>query len=121
MFVFVTKLGVLPRMESRTITLTKAAFDHGNLNIRSCGKSFFPPDAFGGSSKKKGIGVPITIKAQGLPQPIQTDIPTNAKGKPRWLFRERAWVKNFINSNELMKDNIIMIERFNYRTYKLCF
>jgi hypothetical protein len=106
-------------MDSRVIQLTAAAHKYGNLNIRSCGKSFFPPDAFGGSSKKKGLGVPITIKAQGLPQPIQTDIPTNAKGKPRWLFRERAWVKDFINSNELMKDNIITIERLNYRTYKL--
>jgi hypothetical protein len=70
-------------MESRTIQLTPSAHKYGNLNIRSCGKSFFPPDAFGGSSKKKGLGVPITIKAQDLPQPIQTDIPTNAKGKPR--------------------------------------
>jgi len=108
-------------MDSRMIQLTAAAHKYGNLNISSCGKSFFPSDAFGGSSKKKGLGVPITIKAQGLPQPIQTDIPTNAKGKPRWLFRERARVKDFINSNELMKDNIITIERLNYRTYKLIF
>jgi hypothetical protein len=108
-------------MESRVIKITEAAFKYGNLNLSACGKSFFPPDAFGGSSKKNGLGVPITINAQGLPQPIQTDIPTNAKGKPRWLFRERAWVKDFINSNELMKDNLITIERFNYRKYKLCF
>lgn len=71
-------------MESHIIYLTPAAHKYGNLNIRSCGKSFFPPDVFGGSSKKKGLGVPITIKAQGLPQPIKTDIPTNRKtGKPR--------------------------------------
>lgn len=106
-------------MDSRTIQLTEAAHKYGNLNIRSCGKSFFPPDVFGGPSKKSGLGVPITIKVQGLPQPIQTDIPTTTKGKPRWLFRERAWVKHFINSNELMKDNIIRIERLNYRTYKI--
>jgi hypothetical protein len=106
-------------MESRVIQLTSAAHKHGNLNIRTCGKDFFPPDVFGGSSKKKGLGVPITIEAQGLPQTIQTDIPTNAKGKPRWLFRERTWVKDFISSNELTKDQMITIERINYRTYKL--
>jgi len=106
-------------MDSRIIQLTAAAHKYGNLNIRYCGKEFFPPDVFGGSSKKKGIGVPITIKVQGLPRPIETDIPTDAKGKPRWLFRERAWVKDFINSNELVKDNIITIERLNHRTYKL--
>ena len=36
-------------MDSRVIQLTAAAHKYGNLNIRSCGKSFFPPDAFGGS------------------------------------------------------------------------
>ncbi len=39
-------------MESRTIQLTEAAKKHGNLNIRACGKDFFPLDVFGGSSKK---------------------------------------------------------------------
>jgi hypothetical protein len=48
-------------MESCIIHLTAAALKHGNLNIRSCGESFFPPDTFGGSSKKKRLGVPITI------------------------------------------------------------
>jgi hypothetical protein len=107
------------KIETRVIKITEAALKYGNLNLSSCGRDFFPPDVFGGSSKKNGLGVSITINAQGLPQPIQTDIPTNAKGKPRWLFRERAWVKDFINSNELMKDNIITIERLNDRTYKL--
>lgn len=54
-------------MDSRIIQLTAAAHKYGNLNIRSCGKEFFPPDAFGGTSKKKGLGVLITIEAQGLP------------------------------------------------------
>ncbi len=81
-------------MESRTITLTKAAFDHGNLNIRSCGKNFFPQDVFGNSSRRKGIGAPIIIKADGILRPIETDIPTDVKtGKPRWIFRNRSWVK----------------------------
>jgi len=65
-------------MDSRVIQLTAAAFKYGNLNISSCGKDFFPKDVFGGSSKKKGLGVPITIKVQGLPQPIKTDIPTDS-------------------------------------------
>jgi DNA modification methylase len=107
-------------MESCTIQLTPAAHKHGNLNIRSCGRDFFPPDVFGGSSKKKGLGVLITIKAQGLPQPIQTDIPTDAKtGKPRWIFRERSWVKNFIHLNRLTQGGAITIERLNDRTYKV--
>jgi hypothetical protein len=66
-------------MESRVIQLTPAAHKYGNLNIRSCGKEFFPFDVFGGSSKKTGLGTLITLRIHGVPKPIQTDIPTNAK------------------------------------------
>jgi hypothetical protein len=73
-------------MESRVIQLTSAAHKHGNLNIRSCGKDFFPPDAFGGSSVAKGLGNPITVKVEGFSEPIETDIPTDSKtGKPNNL------------------------------------
>ncbi|MCE5340386.1 MAG: site-specific DNA-methyltransferase [Planctomycetaceae bacterium] len=106
-------------MESHIIQLTPAAQKYGNLNISCCGKGFFPPDIFGCSSRKGGKGVPITIKVQGLSKPIETDIPTTTKGKPRWLFRERAWVKNFIKLNQLKNNNHIMIKRLNYRTYQI--
>jgi len=41
-------------METRTIKLTKASIKYGNLNLRPCGKDFFPPDVFGGPNKKSG-------------------------------------------------------------------
>ena len=75
-------------MESRTIQLTPAAHKHGNLDIHSCGKDFFPSDAFGNSSRSKGIGPPITLKIEGLGKPIKTDIPTDkSTGRPHWIFR----------------------------------
>jgi hypothetical protein len=106
-------------MESRIIQLTPAASKYGNLNISCCGKGFFPSDIFGSPSKKGGKGVPITLKVQGLSKTIETDIPTTTNGKPRWLFRERAWVKNFIKLNQLKEDNHITIKRLNYRTYQI--
>lgn len=51
-------------MDSRVVKLTPAAFKHGNLNIRSCGKDFFPPDVFGRSSRAKGLGVPVTLNVR---------------------------------------------------------
>jgi len=59
-------------MDSRVIQLTSAAQKYGNLNLRPCGKDFFPPDAFGGPSRKAGLGVPITLQVDGLPNPIET-------------------------------------------------
>lgn len=105
-------------MDFRVIQLTAAAHKHGNLNIRPCGRDFFPPDVFGGSSKKTGLGVPITLKVDGLPNPIKTDIPTDRiTGKPRWIFRERSWVKTFVRANELAPGDMITIGRIDDRTY----
>jgi len=107
-------------MESRVIQLTEAAYKYGNLNIRCCGKEFFPGDAFGSSSKKTGLGIPITLRVQGLPEPIQTDIPTRkVTGKPRWIFRRRAWVKQFVDSNNLSPGDSVTITRLDKKTYKV--
>jgi len=107
-------------MESCTIQLTPAAHKHGNLNIRPCGRDFFPPDVFGGPSRKAGLGVPIILRIDGLPDPIKTDIPKDNKtGKPRWLFRKRAWVKRFVRCNKLAPGNTIVISRISERTYKV--
>lgn len=106
-------------MESRTIQLTPSAHKYGNLNIRPCGKDFFPPDVFGGSSRKAGLGVPITLEVDGLPNPIQTDIPKDTAGRPRWLFRERTWVKQFIRLNNLVPGHTVTISRLGKRKYKI--
>jgi len=105
-------------MDSHVIQLTLAAHKYGNLNIRLCGIDFFPPDVFGGSSRKAGLGVPITLKVDGLPNPIKTDIPTDRiTRKPRWIFRERSWVKTFVRANELAPGDTVTIERIDDRTY----
>ena len=107
-------------MDSRVIQLTAAAQKYGNLNIRSCGKDFFPPDVFGSPSRKAGLGVPITLKVEGLSGPIETDIPKDNKtGKPRWIFRERNWVKDFVRCHKLHSNDTVTIERIDKRTYKL--
>ena len=107
-------------METRVIKLTESAFKYGNLNLRVCGKDFFPPDVFGGPNKKSGIGSPITLKVGGLDKEIQTDIPTDRiSGRPRWIFRERGWARAFVRSNKLRSGDLITISRLAKRTYSL--
>lgn len=107
-------------MDSRVIQLTAAANKYGNLNIHSCGKDFFPPDVFGGSSRAKGLGVPIILRVYGLADPIKTDIPTDRiTGKPRWIFRERKWLKEFIRHHNLGTGDMVTIGRISKRTYKI--
>jgi len=107
-------------MESCVIKLTEAANKHGNLNLKACGKDFFPPDVFGGSSKKAGLGTPITLSVEGLPEPIKTDIPTDKKTKnPRWIFRERAWAKKFVRIHNLKDGDKIIVSRIATRKYQI--
>jgi hypothetical protein len=107
-------------MDSRTIQLTSAAHKHGNLNIRCCGKDFFPADTFGSSSRAKGVGVPITLYVQGFSKEIKTDIPTDSKtGKPKWIFRNRNWVIRFVRYNKLRPKDTIKIKRIAERKYEI--
>src|SRR5438105_12497482 len=88
-------------LDSRTLELTGSAVAHGRINIRACGRDFFPASAFGASSRSKGRGTNLCLRVKGLGTPILTDIPTDASGQPRWFFRERAWVKAFVRTHGL--------------------
>ncbi|MBN1805334.1 MAG: hypothetical protein JW837_08795 [Sedimentisphaerales bacterium] len=107
-------------MESCVIKLTEAAKKHGNINISVCGKDFFPVESFGGSSRKTGLGTQITLRVEGLSKPIKTDIPMDKKTKkPRWIFRERTWVKKFLSSNNLEPGDAVTITRIGKSTYDI--
>jgi len=117
------KLGLLKALEQMKqciIKLTPAAEKYGNLNLKCCTCTFFPKDVFGGSSKKAGIGAPIEIKALGIEGLIKTDIPTDKRtGKPQWIFRERKWVRDFVQINRLTHKDSIIIERTSNRKYNV--
>ncbi len=107
-------------MESRIIEITPAAAKHGNLYITACGKGFFPSDAFGKSARNKGLGKPINLIAEGLKKTIITDIPSDSKtGRPRKIFRERGWVKDFVKINNLVPGNKVVIAHIENRTYQI--
>ena len=89
-------------MESRVILLTEADINNHKLNIRACGEAFFPKDAIGGSTKASP-GVPVTIIATRIAEPVKTDIPREKNcDRIRWFFRERKWVRTFIQANSLI-------------------
>ena len=107
-------------MESRTLTINDSTLKYGNINIRSCGKDFFPSDVFGGPSRTTGIGNPIFLKVEGLAQIVKTDIPKDQKGRPRWIFRKRKWVSTFVEVNKLQNGDEITILRNGKRSYFIC-
>jgi DNA (cytosine-5)-methyltransferase 1 len=107
-------------MDSRTIQITASAIKESRLDIRKCGTTFFPSDAFGSSSRKGKPGIPVRLKPQGLNGIIQTDIPMDKKAKnPRGFFRERSWVKDFVRVNNLISGDSVTIRHVRNRTYEL--
>jgi hypothetical protein len=107
-------------MESRTIQLTASAIREKRLDIRACGRDFFPHDAIGSSSKKGTRGVDITLLAKGLSEPIKTDIPSdNRSRRQRWFFRERGHIKEFIRSHSFIPGDKVEIRQVRNRTYEL--
>jgi len=107
-------------MEFRIIELTEAAHKHGNLNLSVCGRQFFPEDVFGAPSRREGIGKQVQIKPSGLSTIVRTDIPTDREtGRPRWMFREREWVKKFVRANLLGPTARVRITREEKRVYSL--
>jgi DNA (cytosine-5)-methyltransferase 1 len=104
-------------MESTVIEITSSALAHGRLNIKACGRDFFPKEVFGRPKKRSGRGQCITLRVKGLPEPIHTDLPTDAAGRPRWFFRDRKWVKQFVHLHGLVPRSKVRLTRIAESEY----
>lgn len=80
---------------------------------------FFPADALGGPNRREQ-GKPIRILLDGLDQVVETDIGCDRKsGKPRRMFRGRAWVRQFFEHHDIKPGDVLAIVRADERTYRL--
>jgi hypothetical protein len=83
----------------RLICVSAANIRESHLYLTGHG-DFFPADCFGPSSSNNGTGKLLQLDVAGLPEPVMTDIPTEANsGKPRRFFRKRAWVREFFEKH----------------------
>jgi DNA (cytosine-5)-methyltransferase 1 len=106
-------------MEARRITLTSSALAHGRLNLRSCGREFFPDESFGKPSRSDGEGKPLRLNVEGFSETVETDLPTDRAGRPRWFFRARGWVREFVRIHQLSAGDKILLTRTGAREYRL--
>jgi hypothetical protein len=81
---------------------------------------FFPADCYGPSSCKGGTGKLLRLDVGGLPEPVWTDIPTEARsGKARRFFRKRAWVRQFFAKHGIKPGDTIAIERVSSHRFRI--
>lgn len=105
--------------KKRTITITAGNLVNGSFPLSGV-LDFFPRDCFGPSSRAKGLGRHVTLEVQGLARTVETDIPTDkASGKPRPLFRERAWTKEFFKRNGVRVGDKVIITQVGARRYSV--
>lgn len=81
---------------------------------------FFPADCYGAPSAKGVPGKLLRLDVAGLPKPVMTDIPTQAKsGKPRRFFRKRAWVREFFKKHGIKPGDTISIEMISSHCFRV--
>ncbi len=104
---------------SRIIEINPAAVNHCRLSIRACGQTFFPKDAIGGPSKEFAALGRVRLYAEGIDQPVVTDLVTDQFGRPRWMFRARSWVNKLIKANDLKDGDRIFFLRVSPNAYRI--
>lgn len=104
----------------RLIRLTAGNLRQNHLYI-SRHLDFFPANIVGPPSLAADADHhPIRIRLEGLNETIETDIGSDARtGKPRRMFRRRAWVRRFFDHHELHEGELLALERKADRDYRL--
>jgi DNA (cytosine-5)-methyltransferase 1 len=98
----------------RLLCLSAAGCRSGRLSLAG-NLDFFPADAFG---QTQGSSIPITLVADGIIEPIRTDIPVSA-GKPLNRFRSQSWFKQFLEIHSLGPGDTVAIEKVGARRYRV--
>lgn len=105
--------------EFREIKIKRGGLAQDYLSLQGV-MDFFPADAVGASSRRGGRGKDLVLEIDGLPREVVTDLPVDAKsGKPRPMFRDRAWVSRFVKANNLRAGDTVRIVRLGSHRFRL--
>lgn len=82
---------------------------------------FFPDDSIGPSRRDETSDhCPVVIRLDGLPEPVKTDIPSDAlTGRPKSHFRNRSAFRAFYEKHAIQSGDVVAIERIGRREYRL--
>jgi DNA (cytosine-5)-methyltransferase 1 len=101
----------------RLISINRANIKYKHIYLGSH-NDFFPDESYGESNKAKGLGEMLTIHADGIANPVLTDLAE--RGNNRFIFRKRSWLGDFFDKHQTKDGDVVAIERlakFKYRVY----
>jgi DNA (cytosine-5)-methyltransferase 1 len=103
----------------RLISVTEGNVRHHHLYLNGH-VDFFPPECLGEANRKSGTGKELTLRVDGLPEEIRTDISRHGRGKSfHGFFRKRGWVRRFFQKHDLRAGDVVAIERTGEYSYRL--
>ena len=100
--------------ETIEIALTQGNINNNHIYLRRH-LDFFPADALGPSNAKDGLGTELTVRFDGLSDPVATDI----AGGNKLFFRARAPVGEFFRRHKLGAGDRIRIERLGHYEFRV--
>jgi hypothetical protein len=106
--------GVYGRPDRIVITLTEGSLKNSYINVRNH-LGFFPADAVGPTNSRDGEGKMLTVRFDGLPGPVETDI----TGAPHGDFRRRGPTRQFFAHHDLKPGEKIAIEKHSGYEYRV--
>jgi len=106
--------GVYARPDRIVITLTEGSLNNNYINLGNH-LGFFPADAVGPTNSRDGEGRMLTVRFDGLPDPVETDI----TGAPHHDFRRRGPIRQFFAHHDLKPGEKIAIEKHSDYEYRV--
>jgi hypothetical protein len=106
--------GVYARPDRIVITLTEGSLNNNYINVQNH-LGFFPADAVGPTNSRDGEGRMLTVRFDGLPDPVETDI----TGAPHGDFRRRGPIRQFFAHHDLKPGEKIAIEKHSDYEYRV--
>ncbi len=104
----------------RLIRVTEGNLRNSHLYVADH-LEFFPEDIVGPSRLTDPAEAnDISIYLDGLRETIQTDVAIDTvTGRPRRMFRKRAWVRRFFDNHHLKAGDLLALEKIGQRDYRL--
>jgi hypothetical protein len=104
--------GVYARPDRIVITLTEGSLNSSYINLGNH-LGFFPADAVGPTNSRDGEGKMLTVRFDGLPDPVETDIAAPHD------FRRRGPIRQFFAHHDLKPGEKIAIEKHSDYEYRV--
>ena len=101
----------------RVVKIGRLTITKGVIDLRCCGKRFFPRAVRNALPKANGKG--LQLFPEGFPKPIETTLVGGTGGRSQITFRSRSWVREFVSKYDMHEGEKVCIARVSPTDYQI--